>query len=226
MKIKLIFLGLLVAMGVSAQVATITTNSLPNVVIPDGSPIGVANQITISGSTGWISNISVSLDITGGFNGDLYAYLLGPQGQMVVLLNRVGLSVASDTGYGDSGFNITLSDGASNIHNYQSGAYSISGGQLTGVWAPDGRIIDPLTSSGSLFGTTSPTQFLSVFTDASANGNWQLFVSDLSNGGQSTLVSWGLTIATVPEPSSATYLLFAALAMGVLALRTRSYSKS
>jgi hypothetical protein len=129
------------------------------------------------------------------------------------------MSGTSDTGYGDTGFNITLNDGASNIHNYQNGVYNLNGnGQLTGAWAPDGRTNDSLTLPASSFDTTSPTQFLSVFTGASANGSWELFIADLSNGGQSTLVSWGLTIATVPEPSAATYLLFAGLC--VLAIRT------
>ena len=220
MKIKLTFLGFLVATTLSAQVATTSYTNNPNVIITDGSPIGVANQLTVSGSLGLISSVSVNLDITGGFNGDLYAYLLGPEGQMVVLLNRVGLSGTSDIGYGDSGFNITLTDGASNIHNYQSGAYSISAGQLGGTWAPDGRINDSLVLPASSFDSTSPSEFLSVFSGGSANGNWELFVSDLSNGGQSTLVSWGLTIATVPEPSSFACLIFAAL--GILALRVRA----
>jgi hypothetical protein len=35
-----------------------------------------------------------------------------------------------------------------------------------------------------------------------ADGNWTLFIADLSAGGQSTLVSWGLTIVTVPEPQA------------------------
>ena len=74
-------------------------------------------------------------------------------------------------------------------------------------------------SSGSVFDSTSPTTALSVFNGDTADGSWTFFVADLSGGGQSTLVSWGLTIATVPEPQT-----WAMLAGGVgvlLALNRR-----
>jgi hypothetical protein len=42
----------------------------------------------------------------------------------------------------------------------------------------------------------------SSFAGTSGDGTWALFVADLSGGGQSTLVSWGLTVVTVPEPQT------------------------
>ena len=138
----------------------ITTNITVNTVVPDNNPSGLAEAFTISGVSGAISNVTVSLDVTGGFNGDLYAYLAGPGG-FAVLLNRSGVSGTSTYGYSDAGFNITLSDAsANNIHFYQN-VLNPGGGQLTGTWAPDGESISPLSSPSSF--PTTPTATLSSF---------------------------------------------------------------
>jgi subtilisin-like proprotein convertase family protein len=197
-----------------AQGQTYTTNvssTTVNTPVPDGSTVGIASSANISGALGLISSVSVSLDITGGYNGDLYAYLTGPSGQIAILLNRSGLSGSDPFGYSDPGFNITLSDGSPNIHDYQlpiDDATYNGDGQLTGTWAPDARNIDP-QSSGATFDATDPNPAadLSSFVNGNADGNWTLFVADLSAGGQATLVSWGLTVVTVPEPQ--TWLLLA-----------------
>src|SRR5580700_2970733 len=93
----------LVAVGAWAQNLQVSsfTNNTPNA-IPDGNPVGVTELFNVSGVSGAITNVQVQLDITGGFNGDLYAYLVDPQGHMSVLLNRVGLSAGNPSGYADS----------------------------------------------------------------------------------------------------------------------------
>ena len=65
----------------------------------------------------------------------------------------------------------------------------------------DGRAIDP-QSTPSVFDAASTGANLSLFNNLVANGQWTLFIADLSGGGQSTLVSWGLTVVTVPEPQT------------------------
>jgi len=92
------------------------------------------------------------------------------------------------------------------------------GGQLTGTWATDGRAIDPL-SDPAVFDTTPPTSLLGSFNQTDPNGTWTLFLADLSGGGQSTVVNWGLSIQTVPEPSAG-----ALLGMGIL-LVLRKWSR-
>ena len=181
------------------------TNNV-NSTIPDGNPVGLVSTTTVSGLTNVISSIQVNLDITGGFNGDLYAYLLGPQGGFAVLLNRVGMSSSNAFSYSDAGFNITLSSGAPNIHFYQDVTNTL-GGQLTGIWAPDGRNISP-GSAPNIFDTAATTANFDLFASTIPNGDWTLFIADLaSGGGQTTLVSWGLTIVTIPEPQ--TWMLLA-----------------
>lgn len=58
-------------------------------VIPDNNPSGVAYALQFT-QTGWrITDLTVTFTITGGWNGDLYAYL-SHLGGVAVLLNRVG----------------------------------------------------------------------------------------------------------------------------------------
>jgi subtilisin-like proprotein convertase family protein len=185
---------------------TYTTNVTLSAAIPDNNPSGFAESIAVGGLSGTVSNVTVSVDITGGFNGDLYAYLVGPNGGFAVLLNRSGVGPTSSSGYGDQGFNVTFSDTAANgdIHYYQNTSNPM-GGQLTGTWQPDGEAVDP-QQSASLFPGPSgfpaaQTAMLSSFEMTDPNGTWTLFIADLSPGGVSTLTDVGLTIMTVPEPS-------------------------
>jgi subtilisin-like proprotein convertase family protein len=193
-----------------------------NASIPDGSPIGLVESTNLSGLIGYVSSVQVTLNITGGFNGDLYAYLLGPQGGFSVLLNRVGITGSNPFGYDDTGFNITLDASGVNVHGYGGGSYTTNGlGQVTGLWAPDGRNINP-QSSGSVFDAASTAAGFGVFDSINPNGQWTLFIADLSGGGSSTLVSWGLTIVTVPEPQ--TWAMVLGGAGMLLALRRRKNS--
>lgn len=198
---------LLTAAALEAQtVSSAGFTSTTVTAIPDGNPVGVTEWFAVSGLTGSVTNVQVQLDITGGFNGDLYAYLVSPQGQMAVLLNRVGLDGGNLLGYSDAGFRITL-DGAAanNVHFYQSGSYTLDSGQLTGTWAADGRNINP-QSPGSAFASAPTTSGLNLYNGLNGgdeNGAWTLFLADLSGGGSTpTLNQAILTIMTVPEPAS------------------------
>lgn len=182
-----------------------------NTPITVGNPVGTGFGGSISGALGLISSVTVSLDITGGNNGDLYVYLDDPAQNIAILLNRAGLSSGNPFGYSDAGFNITLSDDSpNNIHYYGNDNPTFTGGQLNGTWAPDAQNLDPAHSTGAQFDSTAPNPAfdLSSFIGDGANGQWTLYVADVVSGGdQPTLVSWGLTVVTVPEPQ--TWLLLA-----------------
>jgi subtilisin-like proprotein convertase family protein len=187
------------AVAHSAQadfVATYNTGFQNDGLIPDGSLAGWSDTRAVSTTPGQISDVSVTLNLSGGWNGDLYAYLVHDTG-FAVLLNRVGRSSGSSVGYGDAGMSVVLNDAGANgnIHWYGGG------GAPSGGYAPDGRNISPL-SSGALFSSTSPTALLSSFGGLNVNGNWTLFIADVSVGDQTAVTSWGLEIAAVPEPAS------------------------
>jgi subtilisin-like proprotein convertase family protein len=211
----------LAAVGAWAQVYTTNSYSLTSsgtVAIPDGNLTGLMETFNVTGLGGDISNVQLTLDITGGFNGDLYAYLTGPGGQMAVLLNRTGLSSVNPTGYGDPGFNVTFDDTALNIHGYGGNGNQ----QLTGMWAPDGRNINP-QSSGSAFDSASTSANLGLFNGLNgnnANGSWTLYVADVVGGDGTANLSLDntfLTITTVPEPQT----MALAIAGGFLLLAVR-----
>ena len=84
-------------------------------------------------------SVQVRLNISGGYNGDLYGFLVlnnGPgNAATAILLNRIGQDEANPYGSSGAGFDVTLSDsGTTSIHGAPGGA--------TGVWKPDGASLD------------------------------------------------------------------------------------
>jgi len=186
--------------------------------IPDGDLNGYQNSIVVSGLPSTLTDLNFSINLSGGFNGDYYAYL-SHGNATAVLLNRTGRSSASSVGYADGGFAISLDDqAASDVHFYRSGSFTLSAGQLTGTWEPDGRAIDPL-SSGAIFSSAGRTGLLNVFNGMDPNGTWTFFIADVASGAEGQLNSYSFQLTTVPEPS--VLALGCALALGTLCIRRR-----
>src|SRR5580693_3261133 len=203
---KLMKSAVLAAASVSSTAVVMgqTTTNLSFTVnqnIPQGDPSGLANTQTLNFSSvpnfSSIVNLTVTLDISGGLNGGYYAYLVNNSGGFAILLNRPGTTAGNSLGYTDSGFNITLSAGGPDIHTYQT-VSNPGGGVLAGTWGADGRNVDPAT----VVDTDPQTALLSSFAGADPSGQWTLFLANLDYGEQGELVSWGLSITAVPEPSS------------------------
>lgn len=197
--------------------------------IPDNSTAGTTHSLTVEGVTEPIASIQVQFNIQsqdGGpmYNGDLYVTLVH-DGNSAVLLNRVGRREGFSAGYGDAGFDVTLSDFApGDIHTYRvslngSDSIPLSAGDvpgiLTGTWQPDARTADP----ESVFSTSPRSATLSQLYSTSANGTWSLFVADLSPGGQAELRGWGIQITPVPEPKD--FAVLASLLLGAWAFARR-----
>lgn len=182
--------------------------------------MGWMQQFNVSGLTGGIFDIQLTLDIRGGFNGDLYAYLAAPQGQMAVLLNRPGLTGGNPFGYSDGGFNVVFAEAWPNIHGYGGGYSTNLAGQVIGTWSPDGRNIDP-QSLGSVFdGAGTAADFTPLY-NSDANGMWTLFIADLGAGGGLAIVDNAmLTIVTAPEPQ--TWLVLAGGLVTLMCARRKS----
>jgi len=217
MKTTLI-LGAALALATAAQATLFHYNyDVTDTLIPDGSTVGYADTHAIGsvaggGVTDEIVNVNVRLNLTGGYNGDLYGYLLLQNGAGTtssILLNRIGRT-GTDYGSAGSGLaNITLSSsGVTDIHTELG---SLSGG----TYQADGRAVDP----NSDFSTATRTAGLNVFNGQLANGTWTLFLADLSGGDQSTLVSWGLDITVVPEPATWALGIFGVLLGGTMVVR-------
>lgn len=215
-------LGMMAATA-SAQVYSWNETSNPYSYIPDGDLNGtvITENVTVFGTTINTNAFRVNINIAGdpiGANGDLYGYLRSPDhtstggaGSVVaVLFNRVGVPSNSGLGYQDSGMNITFFDGSDpngthkDFHLYQDDpVYSlVQNGTtpvVTGVFKTDGRNINPL-SSGTAFEAAGRTATLAGFQGIDPNGTWSLFLADVSSGGSSRLMSWGLDFSPIPEP--------------------------
>ena len=182
--------------------ATLTMSQTfsPGTIIPDGSPAGVVVSGTFS-QTGFDSPVlhaTVGLNLSGGCNSDLYAYLINPNGTLVILLNQPGAAV-NGFGADGPGMNITLQDGANDHGSIQT---ETGGGVLSGSYNAAGN--------------------LSSFNGGSANGTWELFFADLGSGGgsgPSTLNSWTLTLSVVPEPVTLSLGLFCMMMLALAGLR-------
>jgi hypothetical protein len=171
-------------------------------VVPDNNFSGWSDTRTVSTMpVGTITSFSVSLELTGGWNGDLYAYLVHSTG-FSVLLDRVGYT-GSGFGYGTAGMNVVLTDGMPSIETTPS---PISGG----LYSPDASYAGSLNS------------FLSTL----PQGTWSLFVADLSGSGVTTVTSWGLQMDIVAVPEVETWVAAAlAGAFGAFWLNRQIWGK-
>ena len=190
---KIIILGAVLATVVAANATIYTTNWSTGFanggVVPDNNFSGWSDTRTVSTMpAGTFTGLSVDLQLTGGWNGDLYAYLVHSTG-FSVLLDRVGMGVSGvgSYGYGDAGMNVNLASTGTSIHQY--GGNSTFSAAPTGTWLTD-------NTSGSL------ASFLST----SPNGTWSLFIADLSGGGVTTVSNWGLQMDIVAVPEIETWV--------------------
>ena len=188
---KKAFLFVLVAASIfNARATLYTTNWNSGFahggIIPDNDFNGWADTRSVSTMpAGVIMGLSVDLELTGGWNGDLYAYLVHDSG-FTVLLDRVGAPGLS-YGYGDAGMDVTLVASGTSIHGYGGGNTFSS--TPTGIWMTD-------NTSGSL----------ASFLGTSPNGAWSLFIADLSAGGVTTVQNWGLQMDVVAVPEVETWV--------------------
>lgn len=220
-----LLLGALVAAALPASAIIVTeptrTWSVGYTVSDDGNTAGPFGLNVADSAIGVITRVEVGLSFSGvgldgGFAGDLVVTLAwtpvggGPQDIVTShLLNRIGVgTVAGGTvGFGYDSLNVTLSDDAAggDIHTA-----SLVGAALTGAFEPDGRAV----------ATGNDRDYrLNVFNGQPGNGSWQLYVTDLSSGGQMRLDSWSLSLTgdnQVPEAS--TWVAGAAL-LGLAAWR-------
>src|SRR5678815_1492773 len=158
------------------------------ITIPDsGSGSPYPSSINVSGTTGTIANVTVTLN---GFNhswaSDVDMLLVGPGGQKILILSDVG------DGFSPSNLTLTLSDAAASSLP-SSGAFTSGTYKPTDYSAnPPGTDAFPAPAPASPYATT-----LSVLNGTDPNGAWSLFSVDDGAGDQGNLAGgWTLTITT------------------------------
>src|SRR5690242_14731892 len=91
-----LFLLLFLVSAVRPAHGVVSSTSVENIfaTIPDGDFNGIQSSQTLSGLPNTITDVNVTLTISGGFNGDFYAYLFHNSASSI-LLNRVGRTSSS-----------------------------------------------------------------------------------------------------------------------------------
>ena len=201
---KTFLLGLALA-AVNAHAVIYSTNWTVNAAIPDNNPSGwVSSQTVSTMPAGTLQGVAVDIQLASGWTGDLYAYLVHETG-FAVLLDRVG-TPGLTYGYGAGSMNVTLAEGASWDGNAILGNIHGAGA------SPSGTYYNPDNSNAGI-STTGASGSLASFLTTNPNGTWNLFVSDLSGGGVTTVQSWGLQMDIVAVPEVETWVAAALAGM-------------
>jgi hypothetical protein len=193
--------------------------------IPDGSLAGVSSQVTVSGSLPTLTDLTVTLNISGGYNGDLYAYL-SYDGHLLPLLNRIGVGSGHSFGSAGAGMNVTLADWGTIANGYHGNIHTAGDSVLSGTWQPDGQITSPTASASSFSASGGSITLDGTFGNLNPNGTWTLFFADaVTGGGRATLNGWSLDITAVPEPVNVALGIFAGVFVVVSICRTQRTRK-
>jgi hypothetical protein len=145
----------------------------PNQVIPDNSPVGVGYGFTFGESGLTVDSLVLTINMSGGFNGDMYGYLQHG-GTLIELFNPASFSAGGASG---STLNLSLASG--------TGLNSL--GTATAANLANGL-------------TYAASDNLNGFVNANPNGLWTLYFADQGAGDAMTLNSFNLSITAVPEP--------------------------
>jgi hypothetical protein len=196
--------------SVWAQTSFSNTNpiSLPSTVGSSG-PLDATpypSQITVSGLTGTISKVTVTLNgwtenTSNAFPGDRDFLLVGPTGATFEFLAGAG------SFFSFSNIRITLDDAA---------ASALTGAQLvSGTFRPTNRETGfctnfpaPAPPSSNCAATNGSATFASVFNGTAPNGTWSLYIMDpfAGDGAGSISSGWSLTITVAAAAGTSTTL--------------------
>jgi len=204
MKRTLQNLLLSVSLLASASVAnaTVFTNSSA-ITVTDNAPASLyPSPITVSGLSGVISSVSVTINgLSHGYINDVGFILQAPNGRSLLIQSSVSDNMTPFTNY-----TYTISDGgASQFH--ANNAFSNGGTyKPTAFMAEEFDLPAPLNPAPAIPGTTydlpgpfagGNQTFASVFNNGTPNGVWKLFIMDFAAGDDGLISGgWSLNITT------------------------------
>jgi subtilisin-like proprotein convertase family protein len=170
-----------------------------NLAVPDNSAAGVTSTLAVTGipANATITNVTVKLNMSHTYPGDMIFNLKGPSGQILNLYKYAGGAfTGASSGVSTWGwYNASVSNAGTAAFNSVAVAPFIYG--ATPIWKPDAL-------NTTVAGTTiqNPTGFVSNATNfaglyttpASMNANWVLAMCDGGAGDVGTLASWSIVV--------------------------------
>jgi subtilisin-like proprotein convertase family protein len=166
----------------SGPVCVAYTSADTPINLPNGTA-NISSNVAVSGISGNIIDVNVSVDMLHTFVGDLIFTLNNPAGTGVTIIDRPGVPART---YGCSGNNVlAILDDAAILPVENQCASTVP----------------------TINGTFSPNNALAAFNGQSANGTWTLLVQDAyTSEDAGSLNSWSVTICTDSQspPSTST----------------------
>jgi subtilisin-like proprotein convertase family protein len=185
------------------------------------------SNITVSGQTGTISSLTVTLSgVDYRYDQDLAVLLVGPRGGSLSLFTSVGWN---DQSAASSGLDVTLSDSGTTIP-YDDSTFPTSGSitmqpadftsKLPSAFSYYDQFPSPAPSTIGQAAPTSTQTLGSEFDGTNPNGTWSLYVTTNAEGdGSGSIASgWSLNITTAATLASTT--------TGLLSTQNPSFTSS
>jgi uncharacterized repeat protein (TIGR01451 family) len=204
---------LLLFTGLAALHGQTTFTNSTTITIPSGGsapivPSPYPSNITVSGLSGTVSKVTVTLSNMSVNSPDLDMMLVAPDGKKLVFL--------SDSGNGSliTGVTITIDDAAANQAPAVGGGAWTNGATYrptnngTGdTFASPAPSYDATTESASGVSNTSATGTLALFNGINPNGTWSLYVvDDVPDASSRSIGGWSITITTLSNAATTTVI--------------------
>ena len=176
----------------ASNTVTVASGSL-SLIIPDADPTGVISApINIGGipANAVIQDVSVKLNITHTWVGDVDINLIAPNGQNLNLIGSLNNGTGSN---GTDDFTNTI------ISSTSTSPISGAAAPRTGTFAAEKR-----AGYGPLGNEQTASDWPAMLTQT--NGGWKLAMADFAGGDEGTLVNWSVSITyTSPTLADGTF---------------------
>ena len=182
----------------AAQFCNATPIAIGTGSLGSGSGSPYPSEITVSGLTGVVSNVTVTLNsVQHDFGRDIDVLLVSPDGRKFVIMADVGQANGLD-----NPVTLTLSDAGathltSNLGQISSGIYKPTNHNDVGVNDIDAFNSPAPSGPYNQAPPTGSATFASVFNGANPNGVWSLYVMDDASSNRGNIAGgWCLEITT------------------------------
>ena len=160
--------------------------------------------INVAGLSGNVNNARVTLNgLSHTWPGDLQIILVGPTGQKITLMHRIGSTTSTNVGCGQDFNGATLTFSAGGATTLGNCTYAASGGTFSPTVGANTEFPMPAPAPAGPYGSDLTTLDGS---GSSLNGIWSLYISDPEELDSGQIANgWSLTFAQTQSCASEGY---------------------